>query len=45
MITGIAPKIGQMESRIEIRTQFSGTVTKNLKKTRVISSNFTVNQT
>jgi hypothetical protein len=44
MITGIAPSIGQGESRIEIRTQFTGAVNKNLKKPRVISSNFTVSQ-
>jgi hypothetical protein len=44
MITGIAPKTDGKETRIEIRTRFSGTVNKYLKNTRVISSNFTVSQ-
>jgi hypothetical protein len=43
MITGITPAVANGETRIEIRTQFSGSISKNLKKPRTISSNFTLN--
>jgi hypothetical protein len=44
MITGIVPATGTDETRIEIRTQFAGSVNKFLKRPRTIASNFTVIQ-
>ena len=43
-ITGIAPTIGYPASRIEVRTQYSGTEGRFLKNIRTITSDFTVEE-
>jgi hypothetical protein len=44
-ITGIAPITGPGEAKIEIRTQYTGSENRLLKKPRTITSTFTVNRT
>jgi hypothetical protein len=44
-ISGVAPKTGHPQCRIEIRTRYTGSVKRPLKTPRVITSDFTLDET
>jgi hypothetical protein len=43
-VTGIAPDTGYLRNKIEVRTQFFGSLTNFLKTPRVIGSSFILEQ-